>query len=319
MFAIEVAEDDKNSMAWKDGFPRPVCGPGDVLIEVRATCVNRADLLQRKGLYNPPAGTTDILGLEASGVIVETGAGVDGWRVGDRVCTLLPGGGYGEFVTSPQELLLPIPEHFSFETAAAIPEVYYTAFLNLFLEGELDSHERLLIHAAASGVGTAAIQLAQAAGVETIYGTASGPKIERLEDMGIVAFNRHETNFAEEIDEVDVILDPVAAGYLDQNMSILSTGGRLVIIGLLSGRAAELDLARLLRGRIRIIGSVLRARSVAEKAEITRLFLQEAWPLFAQGHIEPIIDSVFSIENAEDAHALVRSNETFGQVVMTLP
>ncbi len=319
MYAIAVADDETKTMHWTDGFARPLCGPGDVLIEVRATCVNRADLLQRRGLYDPPSGESEILGLEASGVIVETGAAVEAWRVGDRVCTLLPGGGYAQFVSAPQELLLPIPDGLTYAQAAAIPEVYYTAFLNLFLEGELDSHERLLIHAAASGVGTAAIQLAQAAGVQTIYGTASGPKIERLEEMGITAFDRKKTEFVTEIDEVDVILDPVAADYLDDNLKALATGGRLVIIGLLSGVRAELDLARVLRGRIRIIGSVLRARSVAEKAEITRIFLQEAWPLFAQGQLAPVVDSVFSIKEANEAHALIRSNQTFGQVVLEMP
>jgi len=318
MFAIRIRDDEHDTMQWSDGVPRPICGPADVLIEVRATCVNRADLLQRKGRYDPPPGASSILGLEAAEVIVEIGAGVDGWRVGDRVCCLLPGGGYAEYVSTPHELLLPIPEGMDYTEATAIPEVYYTAFLNLFLEGELESHEKLLIHAAASGVGTAAIQLARAAGVETIYGTASGPKIERLEAMGITAFDRHEVDFADEIDEVDVILDPVAADYLADNLSLLSTAGRLVVIGLLSGTRAELDLGRLLRSRIRIIGSVLRARSVTEKAEITRLFLQEVWPLFATGHIQPVIDRIFSIEEANEAHDLIRSNETFGQVVLAI-
>lgn len=318
MFAVAIGDDPDNTLTLSQDAVRPICGPGDVLIEVKATSVNRADLLQRKGLYPPPPGASPILGLEAAGIIAEVGSAVDGWQVGDRVCTLLTGGGYAQFVAAPHELLLPLPSHMSFVEAAAIPEVFYTAFLNLFLEGELDTGERLLVHAAASGVGTAAIQLALAAGASHVYGTASAPKLEQLEAMGCTAFDRHEVDFGEVIDEVDVILDPVAAGYLSANLNLLSTGGRLVVIGLLGGTRDELDLARLLRRRLRIVGSVLRSRSVAEKAEITRMFLEQAWPLFGEGQLEPIIDRVFELEEANEAHALLRTNTTFGKIVLTV-
>ena len=324
MHAIQVRDDAKHTLVWEE-IDTPAPGPGEVLIETVATAVNRADLLQRRGMYPPPDGASDLLGLEVSGTIAQLGGDVDGWQVGDRVCCLLPGGGYAEYVTAPADMLLQVPEDIALVDAAAIPEVFYTAYLNIFLEAQQSEGERVLVHAGASGVGTAAIQLCQLFD-SPVYATASTPKLDFLRQMGVeAAIDRLQEDFAERIDQltdgegVDIILDPVAADYLSRNIDILKRQGRLVIIGLLSGASAELSLATVLMNRLRIIGSVLRSRSVDEKIEITDHFRQEVWPWFENGELEPVIDRRMSITEANEAHALVRSNETVGKVVLEIP
>ena len=321
MHAIVVRDDDERSLTWTE-VPDPDVGPNEVLVRVHATTVNRADLLQRKGLYDPPAGATDIMGLDCAGVVERVGDDVDDAWVGRRVASLLVGGGYAEKVAVPVEHLIPIPDAMEFEVAAAIPEVFYTAYLNLFIEASLRPGEIVMVHAAASGVGTAALQLCREHGCEVIA-TASGPKLDALPALGAThCVDRKNESFRETVQEVtdgegvDVILDPVAADYLEDNVDSLALGGRLVIIGLLGGTAAELDLARVLRRRLRIVGSVLRARTNDEKTEITRRFLDEAWPWLADGRVEPIIDRVLPIEQMDEAHQLLRTNATTGKVVL---
>lgn len=323
MFAIQVEDDDQRTLAWREtADPRP--GPGEVVVRVHATAVNRADLLQRRGMYAPPPGASEILGLEAAGVVEEVGPHGDDSLVGTRVACLLAGGGHAERVAVPADHLLPLPVGMSFTDAAAIPEVFYTAYLNLFMEAAARPGELAVIHAAASGVGTAALQICRRAGVQTVA-TASGGKLDALPALGADHLvDRHEKNFADVVLELtdgkgaDVILDPVGASYLEDDLRCLALRGRLVIIGLLGGSHAEANLALILRRRLRIIGSVLRSRSNEEKTEITRNFLRDVWPGFADGSLHPVIDRVFPIADANEAHEVMRANENIGKLVLAV-
>jgi putative PIG3 family NAD(P)H quinone oxidoreductase len=322
MKAILVKDDAAHSLHLSEA-PMPQASPDQVLIEIHATAVNRADLLQRRGLYPPPPGESDILGLEAAGVIVEKGVNVKNWQIGERVFCLLGGGGYAEYVAAHQDMLLRIPQHLSFEQAAAIPEAFYTAFVNLFLEGNLQQHESLLIHAGASGVGTAAIQLARQAGAKIFITAGSDEKIRRCLELGADAGINYKTeDFAARVAEltqqqgVDVILDCVGGEYLRKNLSLLRLKGRLVLIGLMGGAKAEIDLTLVLRKRLRLIGSVLRSRTLAEKIEITKAFREKILPLFINQQIHPVIDSVHPLAEAGAAHELVAANKNFGKVVL---
>ncbi|QDG54684.1 NAD(P)H-quinone oxidoreductase [Persicimonas caeni] len=323
MKAIQVRDDEQHTLVWEE-VDTPSLGPGEVLIKAAATAVNRADLLQRRGLYPVPEGASPIMGLEVSGTIAKLGEGVEGYQIGDRVCALLAGGGYAEYVVVPADMLLSVPASIDLVEAAAIPEVFYTAFLNIFLEANQSEGERVLVHAGASGVGTAAIQLCRVFD-SPVYATASASKLDFLRELGVeAAIDRHEEDFAERIDEltdgegVDIILDPVAADYLDRNTRILKKCGRLVIIGLLSGTKAELSLSRLLMKRLRVIGSVLRSRSPEEKVEITSRFRQEVWPWFESGELSPVIYRMLPITSADEAHDILRNNENVGKVVLRI-
>ncbi|TXD37888.1 NAD(P)H-quinone oxidoreductase [Lujinxingia vulgaris] len=314
---------DSPQLIWTE-HPRPRPAAGEVLIKVHATAVNRADLLQARGRYPVPTGASTIMGLEAAGEVVELGEGVEGVDVGDRVCALLTGGGYAEYVTSPASLLLSLPHNLSMDEAAALPEVFYTAFLNLYLEGDLKPGERAMIHAAASGVGTAALQLCALTG-NPVIGTASASKLDTILKLGAErAIDRRSENFADVVREwtegqgVDVILDPVGADYLDANLQSLATGGRLVIIGLLSGASAELSLGRLLMKRLQLKGSVLRSRTLAEKEAITRKFKARVWPHVLSGELRPIIEKILPIEEADEAHRLLATNQTTGKIVLSV-
>ncbi|MCI0699354.1 NAD(P)H-quinone oxidoreductase [candidate division KSB1 bacterium] len=322
MKAILVKVDASRSLYLAD-MPAPQPGPDAVLIKVHATAVNRADLLQRRGLYPPPPGESEVMGLEAAGVVVAKGANVNDWQIGARVMCLLGGGGYAEYVSVNHNMLLGIPEHLSFEQAAAIPEVFYTAFANLFLEGDLKAGESLLIHAGASGVGTAAIQLARQAGAKVFITAGSDDKIRRCLELGAEAGINYKTDdFAARMTEltqqqgVEVILDCVGGEYLHKNLSLLRLKGRHVLIGLLGGDKAEIDLALVLRKRLRLIGSVLRSRNLAEKINITGLFKEKILPLFANRQIHPVIDSVYPLAEAGKAHEHVAANKNFGKVVL---
>lgn len=321
MKAIRVEDDDQKSLVWADR-PRPDCRPDEVLVAVRATAVNRADLLQRRGLYPPPDGASDILGLEVAGRIAEVGQAVDDWSVGDRVCALLPGGGYAEYAAVPADMLLEVPDAMSLVDAGGIPEVFYTAYLNLRLEADQSAGDHVLIHAGASGVGTAAIQLCQLFD-SPVYATASEPKLPFLRELGVeAAIDRNNEDFVERIEAatdgqgVDIVLDPVAGDYLPRNIEVMADRARLVVIGLLGGTRGELPMARLLTRRLRIIGSVLRSRSPAEKADITDAFRREVWPHFKEGTLQPIVERTFPIEQAQQAHQLIRSNDTIGKVLL---
>lgn len=303
--------------------PQPSPAADEVLVRVHATAVNRADLLQRRGLYPPPPGTSEILGLEAAGEIAAVGSRVNDWHVGDRVFCLLAGGGYAEYVTVHRKMLLPIPPDWTFEQAAAVPEVFYTAFVNLFFEGRLRQGEIALIHAGASGVGTAAIQLARRAGALVIVTAGSEDKITRCQNLGANhGINYKEEDFAERVMKltngagVDLVLDCVGAAYLANNLAALGSKGRLVLIGLLSGAHASIDLASVLRKRIRVIGSVLRSRPLEEKIAITKSFRRYVLPLFVNDQFTPVIDSVYDWTEVNQAHDYVAANRNVGKVVL---
>jgi tumor protein p53-inducible protein 3 len=310
------------SLIWEE-VPDVVHQPDEVLVDVRAAGVNRADLLQARGGYPPPPGASPILGLEIAGEIVATGLAVEGWSVGDRVCALLPGGGYASLAAIRAGLLLRLPADWDYVMGAAIPEAWYTAFVNLFLEGQLSEGDRVLIHAGGSGVGTAAIQLARSAGAEVFITAGQDAKLAAGLELGAtLAINYKHADFAEAIAEgtsgegVDLILDPVGADYLDRNLRSLRSNGRIVQIGLLSGSKTTLDLGLVLGKSLRIIGSRLRPRSVAEKIAITRRFEIEVWPNLISGELEPVVDSVFAMEDAVAAHAYVQQNRNLGKVIL---
>ena len=319
MKAIVVNED--RSLSWTE-VPDPSCAPGEVLVETRYTALNRADLMQRAGNYPVPVGASEVLGLELSGVVLETN-GPSAWRPGDRVCALLSGGGYAERACVPERLLMPIPKGWSLAEAAGMPEVFYTAFLNLFIEAGLKGGERVLIHGGASGVGTAAIQLAREAGCE-VFATAGTPaKVARCRDLGAsTAVNYREQDFAEVVAEktngegVDVILDMVGADYFERNLSSLATGGRLVFISSLSGSKVELDIRKLMAKRASIKGSTLRARPLEEKVALKEAFTQQFWEALERGRIEPVIDRVFKVQDAEKAHDYMRENKNIGKLLL---
>jgi NADPH2:quinone reductase len=304
--------------------PRPSAGPGHVLIKVAATSVNRADLQQRAGNYPPPPGESEILGLEVAGVIEELGAGVTDWRTGDRIMTLVGGGGYTEYATASASTLLPVPGNLSLIEAGAIAEVWITAYLNVFLEAGLHAGETLLVHGGASGVGTAAIQLAKALGPAAVIVTVgSRDKAEACKALGADhAILYKNEDFSERVREItgkrgaDVILDHIGAGYLEPNLACLAAYGRLVIIGLLGGPKAELNIGRLMVKRQRVIGSVLRARPVEEKAKIAKAFCEQVLGRFETGELKPVIHEVLPLADARRAHELMAANANTGKLIL---
>jgi putative PIG3 family NAD(P)H quinone oxidoreductase len=322
MKAITVEwRDDEPWLVWSERADiRP--GPDEVLVAVRATAVNRADLAQARGAYPPPPGVTDVLGLEMAGDIITLGSKVTNWQVGDRVCALLPGGGYAGLATVHQGMLLPLPDDWSYESGAATPEVWYTAYVNLFLEGGLKAGEKVLIHAGASGVGTAAIQLAREAGATVFTTVGTQAKRKRCLELGATeAINYRERSFREVVEAaggVELILDAVGASYLADNIRSLRPNGRMVCIGSLGGRTAEIDLGLVLGKSLTIMGSRLRPRPLQDKLAITNRFRQEVWPLLIAGRLRPVIDRVFPIEEAQAAHDYVRTNQNVGKVVLTV-
>lgn len=318
MKAILVEGDE---LIWGDA-PEPSLGAGEVKIDNRATAINRADLAQRTGGYPPPPGASPILGLECAGVVREVGEGVTRVKSGDEVCALLAGGGHAEVVVAPAGQVLPKPKGLSFAEAAALPEVFATAWINLFHEAAAQPGERILLHAGASGVGTAAIQMCREFGNPTFVTAGSESKIARCTELGADAgFNRHDGSFVDAVREwseggVDVILDPVGAAYLPDNLKCLNLDGRLVIIGLLGGAVAEVPLGAMMVKRQRIIGSTLRARSVAAKAAVMDALQEHVWPLIESGTITPIIETILPVQQAGAAHDLLATNDTFGKVVL---
>lgn len=309
-------------LVWQD-MPDPTFGPDEVLVEIHATALNRADLMQRAGNYPPPPGAPDILGLEMAGVISATGDNVREWQVGDRVCALLPGGGYAEKVAVPQAMLMPIPHNWSFEQAGAMPEVYFTAFVNLYMEADLQPGEIVLVHGGASGVGTAAIQLLRATGNPVIVTAGAAEKCAACLELGAsLAINYKEDDFVAQVKEytggagVDVILDMVGAAYLERNLNLLRLKGRLVFISMLSGGKTEIDLGSLMRRRLRMIGSVLRSRSLEEKVEIKERFMDLFWNQLEEGVIQPVIDSVYPITQANEAQQRMADNLNIGKIVL---
>ena len=303
--------------------PSPILGPEDIRIRVRATAVNRADLLQRQGMYPPPPGTSPIIGLECAGDVVEVGRAVRGWNVGERAMALLPGGGYAEEAVVHYGSAMHVPAALSFEEAGALPEVFLTSFLNIFMLGEIPAGGAALVHGGGSGVGTAAITLLKAAGMRALVTAGSDEKCQRCRAHGAdVAINYRASDFAPQVREatggtgVNVVLDSIGGKYLAANLECLALDGRLVIIGLIGGAKADINLAMLLLRRLQVIGSTLRTRSAADKAAIVSQFVERFGDALNAGRIKPVIDRVLPLEQAAEAHRVVQSSVHFGKVVL---
>ena len=303
--------------------PAPALEPGTLRLRVAATAVNRADLLQAKGLYPPPPGASEILGLECAGQVVEVAEGVEGWTVGDRAMALLAGGGYAEEVVVHAGSALPVPASLTLEEAAAVPEVFITVFLNVFQLAALPQGGSVLVHGGGSGIGTASIQLVKHAAGTIVVSAGSEAKCARCLELGAdLAVNYREGDFVAGAREatggrgVDVVLDSIGAPYLKRNLAALATGGRLVLIGLMGGAKAQIGLAPLLMGRLQLIGSTLRARPVDEKAAIVAAFQGRFGPALERGEIRPIIDRVLPLDQVAEAHRAVKASEHFGKIVL---
>jgi len=306
---------------------RPVPGEGQVLVKTYATSINRPDMVQRQGKYPPPPGDSEILGLEVSGIIEELGPGVTGWKKGDRVMSLVGGGGYAEYAVAYACHLMAIPESMSFEEAACVCESYITAFLNVFILGEFKDGQTAILHGGGGGVNTAAIQLSRAlTPASKLIVTVSPEKMERVKQLGAdFLINYRETpDFSEVVKEytakkgVDLILDHIGAKYLAPNMNSLAYKGRMVLIGVTSGIKAELNLGLMMVKRQQIIGSVLRSRPVSEKGEIVAEFTRRALPKFADRTIVPIIEKVFPIDEIVEAHRMMEEDRHFGKIVLKI-
>jgi tumor protein p53-inducible protein 3 len=324
MKAVLVDESTKNLYIGETD--EPVLGEDELLVDVRASALNRADLLQKRGFYSPPAGASPVLGLEMAGVVLAVGKSVEDFKAGDRVFSLLPGGGYAKRVVIPVQMAMRIPANLSFEKAAAIPEVFLTAYLNLFFLGNLQSHHTVLVHAGASGVGTAAIQLVREAGASSIVTAGSEQKRQTCLDLGAkAAIDYKAGSFAPIVKEltsgkgVDIILDFVGASYWEQNIESLAIEGRLILVGMLGGAKVEnVDLNVLRSKRLQILGTTLRARSIEEKIKLTKAFASFALPRFADGVLEPIIDGVYSWREANAAHDRMECNQNIGKIVLRM-
>ena len=326
MICVEIAEPGGPEVLRAVERPDPVPGPGDVLIKVVAAGINRPDVLQRRGAYPPPPGASDIPGLEVAGTIERVGDRVNGWRVGDRVCALVSGGGYASMCVAPAPQCLPVPPSLDLIAAAAIPETFFTVWTNVFDRGHLQPGESALFHGGTSGIGTTAIQLAAARG-STVYATAgSDEKCRACEALGAAkAINYRTQDFVQSIREltngrgVDLILDIMGGDYLPRNLSALATDGRVVQIGLMGGESSTIDLRRVLGRRLTITGSTLRPRPVEEKGEIASALQREVWPLLERGTVKPIVYTVVPLAQAADAHRLMESSEHIGKIVLSVP
>jgi putative PIG3 family NAD(P)H quinone oxidoreductase len=317
-------------LGWGE-VPEPVPGPGEVLIDVAAAGVNRADLLQRQGNYDPPRGASTILGLECSGTIAAVGAGDAGagWSVGDRVCALLSGGGYAERVVLPAAQLLPVPDGVGLIDAAGLPEGACPVWSNLVMTAGLRAGQTVLLHGGSSGIGTMGIQVAKALGARVAVTASTAEKLQACHSLGAdVLINYTEQDFVTEIRSAtggrgaDVILDLMGAKYLQRNVSALADGGRLVIIGMQGGRAAELDIAALMGKRAGVIGTTLRSRPAAgpgSKAEVVAAVRDGLWPLVAAGAVRPVIGRRIGMQDAAEAHRALEAGGLIGKVVLTVP
>ncbi len=301
--------------------PRP--GPGEVVVEVVAAGVNRADVMQRLGRYPSPPGSPEHPGLEVSGRVAELGEGVSGWRVGEEVCALLGGGGYAERVAVPAGQLLPVPAGVDLVDAAALPEVAATVWSNVFTLAGLRPGELLLVHGGSSGIGTMAVQLARAVGARVAVTAGSAAKLERCAQLGAqLGVNYREDDFVEAVRRfepagADVVLDVVGGPYLARNVDVLATGGRLVVIGTQGGTRAELDLGRLLAKRASVHATTLRARPAAEKAAIVAGVRDHVWPLVADGAVRPVVHERFALEDAARAHEVMEGSSHVGKLLLT--
>jgi putative PIG3 family NAD(P)H quinone oxidoreductase len=325
MRAITVAEPGgPEALVWSE-VPDPVPGEGEVLVRVAATAVNRADLLQRQGLYDPPPGASPYPGLECAGRIAAVGPGVAGWAVGDEVCALLSGGGYAELVEVPAGQLLPVPRGLSPVEAAALPEVVNTVWSNVFMVAHLRPGETLLVHGGASGIGTMAIQLGKAVGARVLVTAGGEEKRKRCLELGAdAAIDYREQDFVAAVRDAtdgagaDVVLDIMGAKYLSRNLDALAVNGRLTVIGLQGGTRAELDLGKLMAKRAAVAATTLRARPTAEKAAIVAAVREHVWPLIEAGRVRPVVDRVLPITEAAEAHRVVEAGGHVGKVVLSV-
>lgn len=326
MRAVTISEPGSPDVLGWSEVPDPVCGPGEVVVDVAATAVNRADLMQRQGFYPPPKGASEILGLECSGVVSEVGAGVLGWSVGDEVCALLSGGGYAERVAVPAGQLLPKPSGVELATAAALPEVVCTVWSNIFMLAGLSRGDSFLVHGGSSGIGTMAIQLAARAGARVFTTAGTQAKLDVCRELGAeVAINYRDEDFVERVRAatdgrgVDVVLDNMGAKYLDRNVDALAVGGRLVIIGMQGGSKAELNIGKLLTKRASVHATALRSRPATGpggKAEIIEAVRRDVWPDVERGTIRPIVDRRLPMSRAAEAHRVVEASEHVGKVLL---
>ncbi len=305
-------------------LPDPVPEPHEVVVDVAATAVNRADTLQRRGFYPPPPGASEVLGLECSGTISAVGDAVTGWQPGDEVCALLAGGGYAERVAVPAGQVMPVPSGMNLVTAGALPEVACTVWSNVFMIAGLQPGETLLVHGGAGGIGTMAVQLGKALGAKVVATAGSPEKLELCRSLGAdVAVSYRDQDFVDEVRTAtggrgaDVILDNMGAKYLDRNVSALATEGRLVIIGMQGGAKGELDIGKLLRKRGAVIATSLRTRPTEEKGAICASVVEHVWPLLADGTVRPVVGATFPFEEAARAHQMMEAGNHIGKIVLT--
>ena len=325
MIAIEISRPGPPDVLQAVERPDPVAGAGEVLIRVAAAGINRPDVMQRRGLYPPPPGASDLPGLEVAGEIVARGAGVRDWQIGDRVCALVAGGGYATLCVAPAPQCLPIPRGLDMTSAAAVPETFFTVWTNVFDRGRLQAGESALFHGGGGGIGTTAIQLAAARGTRVFATAGSDDRCRACEALGATrAINYRKQDFVEAIREltagrgVDLVLDIMGGSYVARNLSVLATDGRLVQIGLMEDAAATIDLRRILAYRLTVTGSTLRPRSVAEKGQIAAALRHEVWPLIEAGAVKPVIDRTFPLRDAAEAHRVMESSEHVGKLVLTI-
>ncbi|MFD9733980.1 NAD(P)H-quinone oxidoreductase [Umezawaea sp. NPDC059074] len=321
MYAITIREPGgPDVLEWTE-VPDPVPGPGEVLLDVAASALNRADLLQRQGFYPPPPGASEILGMECSGTVAALGEGVTGWRVGDEVCALLAGGGYAQKVAVPAAQLLPLPDGVDLVTAAALPEVACTVWSNVVMHAKLSAGELLLVHGGAGGIGTHAIQVGKALGARVAVTAGSAERLARCAELGAdITVNYREQDFVAEVEAADVVLDNMGAKYLDRNVDVLALGGRLVVIGLQGGVSGELNLGKLMAKLGTVSGTRLRSRPVdgpGSKGEIVAAVREGLWPLVAAGKVKPIVHDVVPMSEAAAAHrALESGGDVFGKLLL---
>lgn len=322
MNAIEITAPGGPEVLQSCTRPRLVPNADQVIIQVAYAGVNRPDALQRAGLYDPPAGASDIPGLEASGTVVEVGENVSELAVGDRVCALLPGGGYAEYVATPAAHCLPIPTGLSMKQAACLPETFFTVWSNVFMRGGLQAGERILVHGGSSGIGTTAIQLANAFGARVFVTAGSEEKCKACTDLGAEhAINYRDEDFTDVMRAVggaDVILDMVGGPYIPRNLKALADDGRLVQIAFLQGPKTEVNFVQLMTRRLTFTGSTLRPQSDLAKAQIAQQLRDVVWPLLSQGKIAPVMDSTFNMTEAAAAHSRMESSAHIGKIVLSV-
>ena len=324
MRAVEITHPGGPEVLVPAQRPTPEPGPGEVLIKVTAAGINRPDVFQRLGNYAPPPGASDLPGLEVAGEIVAGDAAAGGFKVGDKVCALVAGGGYAEYCVAPALQCLPIPKGLSDIEAAGLPETYFTVWSNVFDRGALSAGESLLVHGGASGIGTTAIQIARALGHAVFATVGSDDRVAAVERLGAKGINYKTQDFVQEIKAltggkgVDVVLDMVAGDYIGRDLSCLADDGRIVIIAQLGGAKATINTAEVMRRRLTVTGSTLRPRSVEFKGAIARSLREKVWPLLEQGAIKPIIHATLPLEEAARGHAMMEAGEQIGKIILTV-